>query len=111
MGFDPKPQMINMSDQPLSPAEARNELFELSTSVRALLDWYDMTGVTGVPRGVLEHEPAHTPMTPPSLGAPAQVSRDAPAAAPARAVANSFEQQAPREAPEQRSAVASFEQQ
>lgn len=101
-----------MSDEPISPAEARSELFELSTSVRALLDWYDMTGVTGVPRGMVDPEPALMPMpmrAAPSLGAPAQVSHDAPS----RPVANSFEQQAPREAPAQspQSAVASFEQQ
>ena len=26
--------------------------------MRALLDWYDMTGVTGVPAGVFDPEPA-----------------------------------------------------
>ncbi len=107
-----------MSDELISPAEARNELFELSTSVRALLDWYDMTGVTGVPAGVFDPEPTSMPMpmpmttraaTPapaPSSGAAGTVSRDAPA----RSAENSFEPQAPREVPA-RLAVASFEQQ
>jgi DNA polymerase len=101
-----------MSDERISATDARHELFELATSVRALLDWYDMTGVTGVPVGLVDVEPASMPMTmrataPTSThAAPSQVSRDAPA----HPVENSFEQQAPREAPA-RSAAASFEQQ
>lgn len=100
-----------MSDEPFSPAEARHELFELATSVRALLDWYDMTGVTGVPGGVVEHAAAPMPMRPPpqvaSFAAPGMPSRDAPAqAASGQGTGQSFEPQAPA-----RSAVASFEQQ
>ncbi len=106
-----------MSDEPLAPVDARHELFELATSVRALIDWYDMTGATGVPRGAVDPEPLATmpatmrapgqaPMQAPTFGAPGQVSRDAPRAP----VPNSFEQQAPRAA-QPPSAVASFEQQ
>ncbi|HMY16296.1 MAG TPA: uracil-DNA glycosylase family protein [Polyangium sp.] len=103
-----------MSDEPLAPVDARHELFELATSVRALIDWYDMTGVTGVPRGAVDPEPIaapmpqamRAPMQPPTFGAPAQVSRDAPRPA----VPNSFEQQ-PSRPVQPPSAAASFEQQ
>lgn len=95
-----------MSDEPFTPAEARHELFELATSVRALLDWYDMTGVTGVPGGVLAPEPPPLLMQQPTLGAPGAASREAPG----RPSAQSFEPQASPEAPP-RSAAASFEQQ
>jgi uracil-DNA glycosylase len=102
-----------MNDEPITPAEARHELFELATSVRALLDWYDMTGVTGVPAGEfhLDQAPMQTraPAQPPAFGVPTPAPREAPPRAPAPA-ANSFEQQPNRDAP-QRSAVASFEQQ
>lgn len=113
-----------MSDEPLAPVDARHELFELATSVRALLDWYDMTGVTGVPMGHVEPEPAPMPMrgplvpapsSPSTFAAPGLVSRDAPAravAASATSVANSFEPQPSRPTPAPaQSAVASFEQQ
>jgi len=100
-----------MSDEPITPAEARHELFELATSVRALLDWYDMTGVTGVPMGEVHLDPApiqmRAPTQTPTFGAPTPAPREAPQ----RPSANSFEQQPNREAPPQRSAVASFEQQ
>jgi uracil-DNA glycosylase len=100
-----------MSDEPITPAEARHELFELATSVRALLDWYDMTGVTGVPMGDVHLDPVpiqmRAPMQPPTFGAPAQPPREAPP----RPSENSFEQQPNREVPQPRSAAASFEQQ
>ena len=60
-----------MSDEPLAPVDARHELFELATSVRALIDWYDMTGVTGVPRGAVDPEPIAAPM-PQAMRAPMQ---------------------------------------
>lgn len=65
-----------MSDAPFSPAQARHELFELAASVRALVDWYETTGVTGVPRAIVQPEPAPAPMRTPM---PTAVSRDAPA--------------------------------
>ena len=99
-----------MSDAPFSPAQARHELFELAASVRALVDWYETTGVTGVPRAIVQPEPAPAPMRTPM---PTAVSRDAPAYGggtggdatvrpfqpPQRSAANSFENQAHHEAP------------
>lgn len=108
-----------MSDESQAPADARSELFELTTSVRALLDWYDMTGASGLPRGEFEPvaAPMHTrapqavPAPPPPLGAPGMAQREAPGRpAFAQPPATSFEQQPSRPAA-QPSAVASFEQQ
>jgi DNA polymerase len=107
-----------MSDEPAVHVDARHELFELATSVRALIDWYDMTGVTGVPAGHWDPEPAQMPVAmrapappqaPPTFGAPS-ASPNVPGQALARLPAQSFEQQASRPAPAP-SAVASFEQQ
>lgn len=104
-----------MSDESITPAEARHELFELATSVRALLDWYDMTGVTGVPMGEFQLDsapmPMRAPMQQPAPSASSQAPREAPQRLPATAAANSFEHQPNPEIAPQRSAVASFEQQ
>src|SRR5687768_11402191 len=81
-----------MSDAPFSPAEARHELLEVAASVRALVDWYEMTGVTGVPRGAIESEPVAAPMR-------ASMVAPQPPQAPPRYAANSFENQASPTAP------------
>ncbi|MDI3287135.1 hypothetical protein QHF83_27740, partial [Polyangium sp. 15x6] len=86
-------------------ADPRDELLEIATSVRALVEWYDSTGAWGLPLAPARSqvEPAypaaepHDAPPPPNPRAPAPAPDRRPAAADA-----SFAQPAPFTPPPER---------